>query len=353
MSGLDFADRYAEAQLQPTAEIMAARKASAARIQENADKAQILDLVCVYYGMKPNLDWFRDELRQEDVTFSLLAGARESVLLAALILAARIEENDPVAILGVVAGSLMGKRAPGEFDWLLAEARSALAVDAVDARVPRKPVLPIKHSIINNKLTQELTNAASDPAALGAAVVNLRAESQESAAHVARQVTDALERLHANARYQREESQILWWLFGEYSRSLDKPFSAFRPAQAALIGGVELAALTDASELGPVAASAVLERILRIAKRDNKAQPVTLIAAVDGLGANLDSINAPAPVRAEICPILTAIAKASAIGNGAWAAAFNKTTGMATDTEFEPIDLAVQVYRECLIGKAE
>lgn len=352
MSGFDFADRYAEAQLQPTAEIMAARKASAARIQENAEKAQILDLVCSYYSMRPNLDWFRDELRQEDTTFSLLAGARESVLLAALILAAKIEENDPVAILGVVAGSLRGKRTPGEFDWLLAEARSVLAADAVEARVPRKPALPIKNSI-NNKLTQELTDAASDPAALGAAVVKLRAESQESAAYVARQVTDALERLHANARYQREESQILWWLFGEHSRSLDKPFSAFRPAQVALIGGVELAALTDASKLGPVAASAVLERILRNAKRDTKAQPVTLIGAVDGLGADLGSIKAPAPVRPEICPVLTAIAKASEIGNGAWAAAFNKATGMAADTEFEPIDLAVQVYRECLLGKAE
>ena len=208
MSGFDFADRYAEAQLQPTAEIMAARKAFAIRIQENAEKAQILDLVCAYYSMKPNLDWFRDELRQEDTTFSLLAGARESVLLAALILAAKIEENDPVAILGVIAGSARGTRTPGEFGWLLAEARSALAADAVQARIPRKPALPIKH-VINNKLTQELTDAASNPAALAAGVVSLRAESQESVTYVAKQVADALEKLHANARYQREESQIL------------------------------------------------------------------------------------------------------------------------------------------------
>jgi len=351
MSGFDFADRYAQAHLQPTPEIMAARQASAARIQGNADKTQLLDLVSAYYGMKPDLTWLRDELRQDDTTFSLVTGERESVVLAALILAGKIDESDPTSILGVVAGSVRGKRAPAEAAWLLVEARSALAEDAAAARVPQKLATPVRHSA-TPELAEEITPAAASLEALTQVLAKVRAESQEAARYVAKQVTDALLILNGNARYQREESQILWWLFGEHSRTLDKPFSAFRPAEAALIGGIELAALSEASELGPVAAPAVLERVLRAAKRDNKARPITLIGAVDGLAADLAKLKAPAPERPEICPVLTAIAKANDIGITAWAGAFNKATGLEATIEFEPIELALQVYHECLLGHA-
>jgi len=351
MSGVDFADRYAEAHLQPTAEIVTARKISVARIQENADKEQLLDLVAAYYGMKPDLTWFRDELRKEDATFSLVTGARESVILAALILAGKIGESDLTSILGVVAGSVQGKRMPNEAGWLVAEARSTLAADAAAARVPQKVATPVRHSA-TPKLADEITAAVAGLDAMGQALAKVRHESQESAGYVAKQVTDALLALNANARYLREESQILWWLFGEHSRTLEKPFAAFRPAQAALIGGIELAALTEASELGPVAAEAVLERVVRCAKRDNKAQPVTLLGAVDGLGTDLAKLKALAPARPEICPVLTAMVKAVEIGSGKWGHAFNKATGLDAAVEFEPINLALQVYRECLLGKA-
>lgn len=352
MSGVDFADRYAEAHLQPTAEVVAARQTSAARIQKNADKDQLLDLVAAYYGMKPDLTWFRDELRKEDTTFSLVTGERESVILAALILAAKIEESDPTSILGVVAGSVQGKRTPTEAGWLLTEARSALTEDAAAARVPRKVTTSVRHSA-TPKLAEEITAAVGGLEAMGQVLAKVRHESQESAGYVAKQVTDALLALDANARYQREESQILWWLFGEHSRTLEKPFSAFRPAEAALIGGIELAALTEASELGPIAAEAVLERVLHCAKRDNRPQPVTLLGAVDGLGADLPRLKTPPPVRPGICPILTAMAKSVEIGSGAWGSAFSKATGLDAGVELKPLDVALQVYRECLLGKAE
>lgn len=347
----DFADRYAQAGLQPTPEIIAVRQLSAARVYENAERRQLLDLVSAYYGLRPELTWFRDELRKEDPTFSLITGQRESVILAATILAAKVAEGDPTSILGIVVGSVQGKRAPVEAVWLLDEAHSAMSKNATTARIPRQFATPIRHSI-TPKLADEIA-AASDLAGLGQVLLKVRNESQATAEFVAKQVTDALLVLNENAGYQREESQILWWLFGEHSRSLNKPFGAFRPAQAALVGGIELGELSTASVLGPVAAPAVLDRVLRGAKKDSKAQPITLRTAVDGLGTDLPKLKSEPPERPGICPVLTALRKAKEIGGGVWGNAFHTATGLDAGMEFEAIELAQQVYYEHLLGLAK
>jgi GTPase-associated system helical domain len=356
MTEFDFADRYAQAGLQPTPETIAARQASAARVRENVNKEQLLDLVSAYYGLKPDLIWFRDEFRKEDSTFSLIANERESIVLAAIILAGKVANSDPVSILGIIAGSAQGKRAPTEATWLLDEARSAMLQHAATARAPLTVGTEIRSSTapkIGDKIGDEIKAAPSDLSALAQVLGKVRDEGQEVARSLALQVSDALVALTANARHQREESQILWWLFGEHSRSLNKPFSAFRPAQAALIGGIELGELTTASKLGPVAAPAVLERVLRVAKKDNKAQRVALMAAVDGLGAGLAELKPLSPKRPGICPVLAAIGKAREIGSGAWGNAFQKATGLEPAIEFEPIELALQIYQEHLLGIAE
>jgi hypothetical protein len=352
MTEFDFTDRYAQSGLNPTSEIVSARQASAARVRESASKEQLLDLVATYYGLKPDLTWFRDELRKEDPTFSLATNERESVILAAIILFGKVADDDPTAILGTVVGSIQGRRVPTEATWLLDHARSAMTKSATTARIPLKVRTEIKLRP-NQKLGEEITAAATDLGVMAQVLAKVRNESQQLAQLFAREISEALDALQTNALYQREESQILWWLFGEHSRSLGKPFSVFQPAEAALIGGIELGQLTTASLLGPVAAPAVLERIIQGSKREKEHQQVTLMTAVDGLGADLAKLKHRPIERPNIYPVLAAIDKANEIGSGGWAIAFQRATGLDANIAFEPLELAVQVYYEYLLGDAE
>jgi len=62
MVKFDFADRYAEAGLAPTSQVIASRQAPAERIVDSATSPKILDLVGAYFA-SPGLDltWLRDE----------------------------------------------------------------------------------------------------------------------------------------------------------------------------------------------------------------------------------------------------------------------------------------------------
>lgn len=65
----------------------------------------------------------------------------------------------------------------------------------------------------------------------------------------------------------REESQMLWWLTGGYSRAFNRSFTTFSTQQAAITAAIDLGALTNSSEFGPVAIPAMLERVILTAKR--------------------------------------------------------------------------------------
>ncbi len=67
MSNVNFADRYAEAGISPTAAIIASRQASAARISKDIAKPRVLDLVSTYYGLEgADISCLRDEFAKED-----------------------------------------------------------------------------------------------------------------------------------------------------------------------------------------------------------------------------------------------------------------------------------------------
>ena len=52
----------------------------------------------------------------------------------------------------------------------------------------------------------------------------------------------------------------------------------------------------------------------------------------------------------EICPVLTAYAKAKESGESpAWHGAYAKATGFEPEATFTPLELAVQVFRERLL----
>ena len=75
-----------------------------------------------------------------------------------------------------------------------------------------------------------------------------------------------------------EESNVLWWVFGERSRDTDERWSGCTVSKCALMAGKELSDLTRIVP-GPAAAAALLDRVLKFAK----AKPPASIALKDAI----------------------------------------------------------------------
>ena len=354
MDDFCFADRYAEAGIAPTAQTIASRQAPAERIVVSATSAQILDLVGIYYG-SPGLalTWLRDEFAKEDPTFSLVLNERETRVLAAAILGALVANQVEIAVLSVIVGSVSGQRPPLQAEWLLRNAEGAHGKIAVDQRKPSKVNAQVTHTT-TPKLADEIAGLVSgDWATLLSVLAKIRTESQSSAKATSTQISAALSGLSRQIQLQREESQMLWWLVGGHSRSLSRGFATFSAPQAALVGALDLGALTTVTELGPVAAPAMLERIISLAKKPKGAVQTDIAGAIDGLARD-DLEKLPASASAlppRLAPISAALALARSAGAGAWHIRFQEVSGFAATLEFEPTVLATQLYRESLLGQ--
>jgi len=354
MADFVFADRYAEAGLAPTAQVITARQASAERILEEANSAQILDLASAYYS-RPELDlkWFRDELGKEDSTFSLINNERETRVLAAAILGEMVAAGRPVAILCILTGNVVGHRPPAEAEWLLHDAKKAMAQVSVEERTPKVVDTKIAGTT-NPKLNDEIAALAlNDLVTLQTLLNHVRAEATSSVRAVSAQASKALAEIGRQLNLQREEGQILWWLIGGHSRNLERPFASWGPLQVALIGALDLASLTTVSRLGPVAAPALLDRVIRLAAPPQAAGAQSLANAVDTL--DREEI-AKLPLLADkvpdfLSPVMSALNLAKSVGVGAWHARFQENTGLGADIVCEPEALAVQLYREHLLAQ--
>jgi hypothetical protein len=353
MSKLNFADRYAQAGLSPGGAIIAARQAPAERILKSLKLPRVFDLVQLYFG-QPDLDltWLRDEFIQEDAAFSLVNNQRECIVLAATMLETRIAAGDSQTILALLTTSVSGKRTVAEFGWLLDEAKAGLLRQAVAARQPAKIEPNLKIPATHPKLAEEIAAIPANewPGLLGN-LGKIRTEATEASKAIATQASAAFGAMDKQLKYMREETQILWWLFGEHSRTLHRHFSAFQPGMAAVVAGVDLGDLTNASIFGPIAAPAMLERVLRLA-RPGKGQNKSLAAVLDEASpADLQALHLFGKDQPPcIFPIMTAIERAKE-NSRSWHIGFEKSTGVKAMTEFEPIELATQIYYEHLLGQ--
>jgi hypothetical protein len=354
MTKFTFADRYADAGISPSAEIIKARQVPAHRIIAKISDKQILDLAGVYYGSQElDLSWFRDEFAKEDEGFTLVSNERETRVLAAIILGDLVEQEIHEAILAVIVGGVAGCRTPSEAEWLLHDAKEALGKLSVAERRPAKIAHEVTPTISINPAEEVAAISQNDWVALKVFLEKITTESQISAKTNASQSTNALSALNLQVRLLREESQMLWWLFGGHSKLLERSFATLAPQQAALVCAIDLGTLTTVSHLGPVAAPAMLERILALAKRPKGQQPNSLSSAIDGLAAEdleqlkVFSTNLPA----RLAPVTAAIGFAQTMGISVWHKKFRDKTGLEASMSLDPVALAEQLYREHLLGQ--
>ncbi|HEI9851339.1 TPA: hypothetical protein SLN67_004420 [Serratia marcescens] len=355
MANFTFADRYSEAGLAPSSQMILSRQEPAKRIIADIAEEHIIDLADFYYGnSNVNLEWFRDEFAQEDASFSLINNEREARVLAALILGQLINDENAIAILAVSIGSVRGLRTPPQSTWLLNDAEETLVRLSVSDRIPEEistKITPTAVSKLNDEITA-LSENVNDWAALVATLGKIRSEAQSSAKTTAVQATNALNALVQQTQQMREESQMLWWLFSGHSRSLECSFATLVPQKAAIAGAIDLGVLTTYSPLGPIAVPAMLELIITSSKKVKGKQSLELASAVDSFTlAELALLDIPTQLPARLAPITSAIDLARNKGIGSWHEQFLAETGLPTSQQLEPILLAEQLYREHLLGQ--
>lgn len=353
MTNMTFADRYASAGLAPNPTLIESRQEPAKRIVESITNDQIFGLVGRYYGIHDfDLSWFRDEFQKNDQSFSLINNENETVLLAALVLSDLVDAEKPVAILALISGAAAGLRSPVDCDWLLQLAKQKRINLSVEDRKPVDFEAKV-NSTQTSKLKEEVAALAeNDWVALIAILGKIRMESQQSMSTMSTQATKAIAALKDENEYLREESQMLWWIFGGHSSSLKRSFSTLSPYQTAVASSIDLGTLTT-SYYGPVAASAMLERVLSLSKRPKGAQTTELNKILDSFSkTDLQELKINHfKLPARIAPITTAIELARTLGVGAWCNLFQEKTGLSATLTLEPLELAEQIYCEHLLGQ--
>jgi hypothetical protein len=148
----------------------------------------------------------------------------------------------------------------------------------------------------------------------------------------------------------REESNILWWVFGGISRDELRPIAQLRASEAAVLAGAELADLVEGLP-GPLAARAFLHQVISSAMVGE--EPVTLANALVSCSERLvDRLARRLPERvATLLPIHSAARAFRELrGGDGWTTLAHSWGGVDPTSEVRPEWIAEQVYREVLVS---
>jgi len=166
-----------------------------------------------------------------------------------------------------------------------------------------------------------------------------------------KEFVDLSDTLLNNQNILQEETNVLWWLLGESSRSLKRKFKTFKPSVVALLAGKELADLSILMP-GPYAmGSAFLSKVL--GKEDGELavleQAITDSPAEwrKGLTASTQANNA-----IDLCPILLSIVRSVELGDGNFRAVAEKTCGVSIHDRLTLLNISYQFFTESLFIKS-
>jgi hypothetical protein len=285
-----------------------------------AGRGEIISLVEVFYGFfegKENfVTSFRAPFKQADGAFRMQDNNQELSVLAGAKLVS-IMEGDDVGLGDLAAIALVSCAAQN--------LRAAPVVGDISERAA-------KH--LN---ARTLKRTLPDP--------NADASDDETA--------ETLEQVKRDLAAVTEESNVLWWVFGETSRDTQKPWSDYSVAHAALMAGKELADLIRILP-GPAASGAILDRVVKFAKGKPPAQLVLKDAIAESAHDWRQNLIKPFPVvLLSLCPVTHGVKLSLELANGdAWHGALASVAKIHRGGKIAPRLLAYQVFVECLLVSA-
>jgi hypothetical protein len=314
---VNFSEWFRAANLEASADSLPKRWAGVDTFQ--VGKNAIVSLVEVFFGFFDGKDAFLAEFRTafqaKDSTFRMRDNNRELSVLAGATLVTVMEDY------------------PTDFGDAAALALLACAAQNLRGAVcvPEIPELAVKHlatrSIQRNKLDAD-------------------EEDEED------EVQKQLKQLRRDLEVISEESNILWWVFGESSRDLQVRWSQLSLPHIALVSGKELSDLSRISP-GPAAAFALLDRITKFAK-GNVAAQITIKEAISDCNVEWRRLFVKTKYQAALAnltPISHGIKLSIDLADsGAWAQTLATSLKVQRGGKLSPTLISYQTYLECRLA---
>ena len=290
----------------------------------------------------------RDLFSSSEEELTPVPNDEELTNLSSAVLALVLKQNSQLAAtvaLCVYTTSLRGRRTFSIPLELAEIAKDTLRRISSDQRRRRKPpLIPGKSSVEFTTKTKKALET-SNWEAVGTAFSAAETSIQSAFGETLRASADLTTYVEGIVAIQDEELQMLWWLIGERSFDLDRPFKEVPEHPKPLLFAKELADLTGLVP-GPVSLQSLL------CKAGLTDDPGLVIAdAIEScpsewMERTLKSLS-PSPVTH---PIHFGMLRRGETGQGgAWIPGWAATVDVPADLKMSPLALATQFYRERLL----
>ena len=267
---------------------------------------------------------------------------RELQFLSAAVLS-RLLSRMPDAAIAVLNASFEGMRIHDLPIDLVERARKALAeLSWKKHQRPTAEDFEIKPAIVEFEVSQEAL-AEMSPTLWQSELNQLRGASQDALEEIVKSSNLVTNKLLRQVWLGEEELQMLWWLIGGHSGTLDIPFSDIDDALKPLILGRELGALTNISP-GPASVRSLLTRAgvtttsIKVAEAVNTADPDWI-----------SEITKSGRISPVTTPLHFALEKRVEMGlDAAWLQMWATMTGLPSEASMPAVKLAELFYLEYL-----
>ena len=363
-----FADWYAKADREPTAERLHSRSDGVEEFNKTATLGTCLDLL--RFLSQPehkstSLEALRHTLKTKDTTFLLRDNDVELRVLATISLILAIENSTQLSVaasLAVQAVSVQGTKELGPLGADLIETAlrylttqgHRLRTQPAVTKYPKWKVPT--HNVAEFAFPSDGQDDdwwEQNAQALSTHIGTLQTAMKRLAAPFAA-IAKTQESLVEASRFTTvlgEECSMLWWLFGQHSRDLETPFTSLPPDSLSLFFGKDLADLTCLIP-GSQSIPAVMHKAFIQAGVD-AVEEIELNTLVDRAPWNWRSSWVKEPDIGELQGIgqcLPAIAASVEVGEGGdWQELVNRRDGVDPGARLARLDWARLCYCECLL----
>jgi hypothetical protein len=350
-----FSEWYSIAVPNFTPQQAAARLQAVAVLKQGLKSNNVRSLVRLFYGMPVGdtyLQSFRKVLKDKDGTYVSNDMAELSIVAGGVIYSA-VAEPDSIADAASLAVSCMeaaGLREKRRLDDVVNRCKAYLVEESVRVRDSENQISEFPYKSFAVAIAK-FKSSYTDPEAFGAAVDDHLLKLNAALKEYTKAVDETISRME---RRRREESNILYWLFGQTTTTDRIPYSGLDKKVACLAAAVDLAKLTEDLP-GPIGARSFIQRLIESAS--GKAPASTSISdcvtatdegrrstLLEGYDSQEDSLFAP---------ISFALAKANESGGDtSWQSAFKNRTELDPTKKMRPADLSELFYSEILLRRA-
>lgn len=356
-----FANWYSVAKPEPKGETLDTRWAAIETYTGNVDQPAAFDLVRLFYSRPAKLDisieTFRKAFKEADSAFLMRDNDLELRVLAGATIA-HILDGEPsdltdATALATVCAAYQNLRPQILLPDIVRYARGYLTREGIRVRQQGSvssssiaaPATPAVIKGLKTALTAN--NLSSSPETL----TDILTSISDTMTSLDEAVTTSINSLATNSKIQQEETNILWWLFGEHSRDQELNIRDVAFPGVCLVAGKELADLTVLLP-GPRPAIAFLDKMLRTAKEDLP-ESTKLVDAINTASREWRTTWIEAKdfqAVDDICPVHFAASKSlESTGATDWISAFESGTGLKARKAINPLHLSLQAYEEALL----